>query len=72
MGKTYKSQPSTRFDDEFNRKRSGKQSNHANGRKTSGLKTLNNYVEEGYDDDPFEDDIEINDEIFIQHNTNTQ
>ena len=68
MGKTYKNQPSGRFDDEFNRKRSGKQSNHANGRKTSGLKTLNSYVEEDYDD-PFEDHLEINDEIFIQHNT---
>lgn len=71
MGKTYKNQPSGRFDDEFNRKRSGKHSNHANGRKTGGLKTLNSYVEEDYDD-PFEDRLEVRDEIFIQHNTNTK
>ena len=40
------------------------------------MKTLNSYVEEDYDfeDDvnPFEDDIEIQDEIHIQHTSNTK
>lgn len=68
MGKTFKKQ-SSRYDDEFSSKRSGKHAKHANNRKTGGMKTLNSYVEEEleYDDDPFSDDIEITDEIYIQH-----
>jgi hypothetical protein len=62
MGKTYK-----RYNEEFSSERSGKGSKHANGRKTGGMKTLNSYVEEDYDD-PFTDKVDgIQDEIFIQH-----
>jgi hypothetical protein len=64
MGKTYTQ--SKRFDDEVSGQRSGKHSKHANGKKTGGMKTLNSYVEEDYED-PFEDDLEIHDEVFIQH-----
>ena len=55
MGKTYNKQ---KTDKEFSGKRSGK---------GGGMKTLNSYVEEEYDD-PFVDEIDgITDEIFIQH-----
>ena len=67
MGKTY-TKNSRRFDDEDTSGRTGKHAKHSNNRKGGGMKTLNSYVEEDYDD-PFEDDIELNDEIFIQHNT---
>ena len=63
MGKTYNKQ---RTDDEFSGKRSGK---------GGGMKTLNSYVDEDYDlnDDSFDDEIEISDDIQIQHiqNDNT-
>lgn len=64
MGKTYQKNQK-RFDDETSG-RSGKHAKHSNGKKTGGMKTLNSYVEENYED-PFEDEFEINDEIFIQH-----
>jgi hypothetical protein len=64
MGKTYYKQ---RNDDEFSSGRSGKNSKHANGKKTGGMKTLNSYVEEEFDDDSFDDEIEISDDIQIQH-----
>jgi hypothetical protein len=73
MGKTFKKQASV-YDDEFSSKRSGKHANHANGRKTGGMKTLNSYVEQDYDFedyDPFDDEIEIKDDITIQHTKNT-
>ena len=66
MGKTYKKQPS-KYDDEFASGRSGKQAKHSNGKKTGGMRTLNNYVEEEDYDDPFDDDVGVTDEIFIQH-----
>ena len=63
MGKTFKKQSSGR---------SGKHSKHSNNRKTGGMKTLNSYVEEDYEDydlndDAFDDEFEIDDEIYIQH-----
>jgi hypothetical protein len=63
MGKTYKKQPS-KFDEEFASRRSGK---NTNSRKSGGMKTLNSYVDEDLDDDPFVDDVGLEDEIFIQH-----
>jgi len=60
MGKTYNKQ---KQDDEFSGKRSGK----STGKKGGGMKTLNSYVDEEYDD-PFADEVDgITDEIFIQH-----
>ena len=68
MGKTYKKQPH-RYDDETASGRSGKHANHSNNKKSGGMKTLNSYVEEDIDldDDIFDDDIEMTDEIDIQH-----
>ena len=70
MGKTFK-KFSNRYDDDQSSGRSGKHSKHSNNKKSGGMKTLNSYVEEDYDFDedenPFEDDIEISDEIYIQH-----
>ena len=75
MGKTFK-KLSHRYDDDQSSGRSGKHAKHSNNRKSGGMKTLNSYVEEDYDfeDDgnPFEDDIEIQDEIHIQHTSNTK
>ncbi len=65
MGKTYNKQ-SKKYDDEFGG-RSGKPAKHANGKKTGGMRTLNSYVDEEDYDDPFDDDVGVEDEIFITH-----
>ena len=65
MGKTYQKNP-RRFDDDIPSGRSGNNNKHTNGKKTGGMRTLNSYVEEEYDD-PVVDEIDgITDEIFIQ------
>ena len=68
MGKTSNKQ---KTDNEFSGKRSGK----STGKNGGGMKTLNSYVEEelDFDDDIFNDDIEMTDDIQIQHiqNDNT-
>ena len=68
MGKTYHKN-SRRFDDEQTSGRSGKHAKHSNNKKGVGMKTLNSYVEEDYDfdDDTFDEYIEVDDEISIQH-----
>jgi len=66
MGKTYRKYPK-RFDDEFPSKRIGKQARHASGKKTGGMKTLNSYVDDDDYYDPFDDEIEISDDLQIQH-----
>ena len=73
MGKTYY-KSSKSFDDEGSGKRTGKTARHAHNKKTGGMRTLNSWVEEDYDlnNEDFDDDIELNDEISIQHNTNTK
>ena len=68
MGKTYHKQPK-RYEDEQPSGRSGKHSKHSNNRKTGGMKTLNSYVDEDYDS--FDDEVELTDEIQIQHTKNT-
>jgi hypothetical protein len=68
MGKTYHKQPK-RFEDEQTSGRSGKHAKHSNGRKSGGMKTLNSYVDEDYDS--FDDEVELSDEIQIQHTKNT-
>lgn len=45
--------------------------------KRGGMKTLNSYVEDDYDDfdlndNSFDDKVELDDDISIQHNTNTK
>ena len=68
MGKTYRKNSSS-YDDDNPSKRSGKQPKHSNNRKGAGMRTLNSYDDVDYDldDDVFEDDIEIDDTIYIQH-----
>lgn len=66
MGKTYKSQ-SHRYDDEFASGRSGKHKKHSSGKKTGGMRTLNSYAEDEDYGDPFDDDVGVTDEIYIQH-----
>ena len=71
MGKTWTNQ-SKKFDDEKPSGRSGKHAKHSNNRKGGGMKTLNSYVEDDYDDydlndDSFDDEVELDDEIQIQH-----
>lgn len=65
MGKTFHKQ-SRRYDDENSSGRSGKHAKHTNNKKTGGMRTLNNYVEEDYE---FNDDFELDDEVSIQHIT---
>jgi hypothetical protein len=65
MGKTYNKQ-SKKFEEDFGG-RSGKPAKHASGKKTGGMRTLNSYVDEEDYDDPFDDDVGIEDEIFITH-----
>jgi hypothetical protein len=76
MGRTYY-KSSKNFDDGNTSGSSGKPARHANGRKTGGMRTINNYVEEDYDDydlndNSFDEEVELDDEISIQHNTNTK
>ena len=76
MGRTYY-KSSTPYDDESFGNRSGKPAKHSNGKKTGGMRTINSYVEEDYDnfdlnDNSFDDGVELNDKISIQHNTNTK
>jgi len=61
MGKTYYKN-SRRFDDDMPSGRSGKHSKHASGKKTAGMRTLNSYVEDNYDEVTFDqdDDLEYN------------
>ena len=68
MGRTYY-KASKNFDDGNSSNSSGKPARHANGRKTGGMRTINSYVEEDYEfeDDTFDDEVELNDEISIQH-----
>lgn len=68
MGKTYHKQ-SRRYDDDVSSGRSGKHAKHSNGRKTGGMRTLNSFIDDDYDidEDLFEDEVEIHDEITIQH-----
>jgi hypothetical protein len=68
MGKTYHKQ-SSRYDEEPS-SRSGKHTKHSNNRKSGGMRTLNSYVEEDIDfddEDLFDDDFGVEDEIQIQH-----
>ena len=71
MGKTYHKQ-SNRFDDENPSSRSGK---HSSNRKGGGMRTLNSYVEEDInfnDEDVFDDEFGVEDEIQIQHIQNNK
>lgn len=62
MGKTYRQERRDYDDSPSGRK--GKHHTHSNNRKTGGMKIINSDVEI-YNDDYFEDDVEITDEITI-------
>ena len=68
MGRTYH-KSSRSFDDTEFGNRLGKPAKHSNGKKTGGMKTLNSYVEEDYDDLTFDQDDEF--EIDETTDTNT-
>jgi hypothetical protein len=71
MGRTYY-KASKNFDDGNSSNSSGKPARHTNGRKTGGMRTINNYVEEDYDlnNEDFNDDVDLDDKIQIQHTKN--
>lgn len=58
MGRTY-NKSSRSFDETDFGHRSGKPAKHSNGKKTGGMRTINSYVEEDYDDS--DDEFEIDD-----------
>ena len=62
MGKTYQKNP-RRFDDDIPSGRSGNNNKHTNGKKTGGMRTLNSYVEEEYNDNTLDlqDELMYND-----------
>jgi hypothetical protein len=66
MGKTYTKQH-RHNDDEQSIEKYGKRAKHSNNRKSGGMKTLNSYVEEYIEFDDIFDDIEMADDINIQH-----
>ena len=69
MGHTYRKN-SSKFDDEGTVWRAGKHPKHSNNRKQGGLKTLNSYVEEDYEDTlDLQDDKEYN--YTSKHTKNT-
>ena len=70
MGKTYH-KSSKRFDETEFGNHSGKPAKHSNGKKTGGMRMINNYVEDDLNENDFDDEIELDDDISIQHNTNT-
>jgi hypothetical protein len=68
MGRTYY-KSSKNYDDSDFGNRSGKPAKHSSGKKTGGMRTINNYVEDDYDlnNENFNDDVELDDKIQIQH-----
>lgn len=68
MGRTYNN-VSKNFDNLNSSNSSEKSAKHVNGRKTGGMRTINNYVEEDYDlnNETFNDDVELDDKIQIKH-----
>lgn len=67
MGNTRRNYGS-KFDDE--ERKGGKRPKHATNRRGQGMRVLNTYDEDDYDD-PFEDELELSDEIFITHTKHT-
>lgn len=57
-----------KFDDE--ERKVGKRPKHASNRKGQGMRVLNTFDEDDYED-PFDDGLDIDDEIFITHTKHT-
>ena len=68
MGNSKKNYGS-KYDDE-GEFRSKKRPKHASNRKGQGMRVLNTYDEDDYDD-PFDDELEMTDQIFITHTKHT-
>jgi len=62
MGKTYRHQANTKFDDERGSRR-GKHHNHSNGKKSNGMRVINDVFDET--DDYFDDEVSMQDTIVI-------
>jgi len=62
MGKTYRHYNNSPFDDDRKQGRGGKRHSHASGRKLGGMKIVNGVYDED-DDDSFNDEVGITDEI---------
>lgn len=58
--------------DEDGEFRSKKRPKHASNRKGQGMRVLNTYDEDYYDSDPFDDELDIDDEIFFTHTKHTK
>lgn len=71
MGKTYRQQHN-KYEDETRGIKKGRHPGHANGRKTGGMRILNDvYMNE--EEDFFSDDIDITDEVIInRHSDNSR
>ena len=70
MGDTRKNYGS-KFDDDYERK-GLKKPKHAMNRKGQGMRVLNTYDEDDYEDVPFDDELETTDKIFITHTKHTK
>ena len=69
MGKTYR-QPPHKFDDERTA-RKGKHPSHANGRKSGGMRIINDVYDET--DDFFDDEVNITEDVVInKYSDNTR
>lgn len=63
MGKTYR-----HVGDDESRRRKAKNHSHSNGKKTSGMRIINDVYDIDGGDDLFEDDVKIEDVIVINKN----
>lgn len=59
------------FDDEDRNLKKHKPK-HSRNVRGQGMRVINSYDEDYYDDEPFDDEFEIEDEIFITHTKNTK
>lgn len=62
MGKTYRRGDGKGYDDDRQGRRRGNKSGHSNGRKTGGMRVINDPFE---DDDYFDDDVKVKDFVSI-------
>jgi hypothetical protein len=62
MGKTYR-HGKRGYDEDDRGSRRGKHHGHSNGRKSGGMRVINGPLDD--EDDYFDDDVQINDQIYI-------
>lgn len=61
MGRTYRNNNASRFDEESKSGRKAKHSGHSNNKRSGGMRVLNDPF--GEDEDYFDDDVYMDDEI---------